>query len=116
MIILFFQNFFNNQIFNMFIIYSIALVLTLLFEYIESFSDVKKFLYRETFGTMTYWQILHFITRIILGFFSPDYFILITIIDILWETFEKYFLGIEDWKDLVYNIFGVIIGTTIANI
>ena len=116
MVILLFQYWFNSQIFNMFIIYSIALVITLLFEFTDYFSDVKKFLYRETLGSMTYWQILHFLTRIVLGYFSPDYFILITLIDILWETFEKYFLGIEDWKDLIYNILGLIIGTTIANI
>ena len=60
MIVLLFQYWFNSQIFNMFIIYSIALVLTLLFELTDYFSDVKKFLYRETLGSMTYWQILHF--------------------------------------------------------
>ena len=96
-------------------IYSIALIVTILFEFSKKYKKVKEKLYEHFLPSMTYWQLLHFLTRIILGYFSPDCYIIITIIDVLWETFEKYVLKIHDWRDLIYNICGLSIGVFIAN-
>lgn len=103
------------QLYLLIIVYVISTVLTILFEFY--WPAAKRFLYKEvrldpfpTKKTTTYWQIAHFLTRVILGFVAPNYWPILILIDVDWEVLEWTVWQNHDWADIAYNIIGIIIG------
>ena len=98
-------------------IYAIALILTFAldwqlpgFKQIESFSkniDLDRYVIKDY---MTCWQLTHFLTRFLLGFFCPKYWHVIFAIDFGWETLEWYQWQAHNWYDLIWNMLGLVIG------
>ena len=90
-------------------VYAIATICTILFEFY--IPKVKKFLYKQPIkGVLTNWQITHLLTRIIVGFVAPDFWLWIISVDIGWEVFECLEWGNHNWGDLIYNGIGLGIG------
>jgi len=103
-------------------IYAIALILTFAldwqlpgFKQIESFSkniDLDRYVIQDY---MTYWQLTHFLTRFLLGFFCPKYWHVIFAIDFGWETLEWYQWQAHNWYDLIWNMLGLVIGMMVRH-
>lgn len=58
---------------------------------------------------MTFWQVLHFLTRVVLGFLAPDLIWYFVGIDTAWEVAETTW-GDHNWGDLIYNNLGLACG------
>ena len=103
-------------------IYLIATILTFAldwqlpgFQQLSEFSkkiDLERYIIPEY---MTYWQLTHFLTRVLLGFFSPNYWKIIFVVDFGWETLEWYKWGAHNWYDLIWNMLGLITGMMIRH-
>jgi len=103
-------------------IYAIALILTFAldwqlpgFKQIESFSkniDLDRYVIKDY---MTCWQLTHFLTRFLLGFFCPKYWHVIFAIDFGWETLEWYQWQAHNWYDLIWNMLGLVIGMMVRH-
>jgi len=98
-------------------IYTIATICTFALDWqlpgfsgIAEFSkkiDLDRYLIKDY---MTYWQLTHFLTRFVLGYFCPDYWQLIFAIDFGWESIECFKWEAHNWYDLIWNMLGLIIG------
>ncbi len=69
--------------------------------------DLDRYLIKDY---MTYWQLTHFLTRFVLGYFCPDYWQLIFAVDFGWESIECFKWEAHNWYDLIWNMLGLIIG------
>jgi hypothetical protein len=109
----------DTQLKYLIIIYTIATILTFAldwqlpgFEQVAHLSkkiDLDRYLIPDY---MTYWQCTHFLTRFLLGFFCPNYWHVIFVVDFGWETLEWYQWNAHNWYDLIWNMLGLITGIT----
>ena len=107
----------DKQLKYLIIIYTIATILTFAldwqlpgFEQVAHLSkkiDLDRYLIPDY---MTYWQCTHFLTRFLLGFFCPNYWHVIFVVDFGWETLEWYQWNAHNWYDLIWNMLGLITG------
>jgi hypothetical protein len=107
----------DKQLKYLIIIYTIAAILTFALDWqlpgfkqvahLSKKIDLDRYLIPDY---MTYWQCTHFLTRFLLGYFCPNYWHVIFVVDFGWETLEWYQWNAHNWYDLIWNMLGLITG------
>jgi hypothetical protein len=61
------------------------------------------------------WNLAHILLFMLLAFIFPEYYLLLILAGIIWEVAE-YFVGVDNWLDIVWNTIGVMAGVTIHHL